>query len=94
MSNCYRCGTSLDSLPLPIGRRESCPQWNYDVRVCRNCKHYDPKSYNECRETMAERVVDKEKSNTCDYFVLGTASASDAKNAAEEAMKKLNDLFK
>lgn len=43
---------------------------------------------------MAERVVDKEKSNTCDYFVLGGNSGADAQSAAAEAMKKLNDLFK
>ena len=93
MSVCYRCGNNLDDLPVPIGRRESCSKCGFDVRVCRNCKHYDLNSYNECRENMAERVVDKEKSNTCDYFVLG--SAGSAKNTeAVDALKKLNDLFK
>jgi hypothetical protein len=34
------------------------------------CKFYDAKVYNECRETNADRVTDKEKANFCDYFVL------------------------
>lgn len=92
MAVCYRCGNNLDDLPVPIGRRECCSKCGFDVRVCKNCKHYDSHVYNECREPMAERVVDKEKSNTCDYFGLGTgAGGIDIKS---DALKKLDDLFK
>ncbi len=90
---CYKCGSDLSALPLPISRRESCPKCVADVHVCKNCKHYDPKVYNECREPQAERVVDKEQSNFCDYFVLvgGKIGAEESK---EDVMKKLDGLFK
>lgn len=42
---------------------------------------------------MAERVVDKEKSNTCDYFRLG-AGVKESQDAAAAALKRLDDLFK
>ncbi len=92
-ASCYRCGNSLDDLPVPIGRRESCSKCGFDVKVCKNCVHYDINSYNECREPMAERVVDKEKSNTCDYFRLG-AGVKESQDAAAAALKRLDDLFK
>ena len=56
------------------------------------CEFYDKNSYNECRESSAERVVDKEKANYCDYFKLsGKNSGVDPKQAALDA---LNSLFK
>ncbi|MBF0341324.1 MAG: hypothetical protein HQL95_10245 [Magnetococcales bacterium] len=39
-----------------------------DTRVCLNCRFHDPGSYNECRETVAERIVDKDKANFCEEF--------------------------
>ncbi|MBF0417048.1 MAG: hypothetical protein HQL86_02225 [Magnetococcales bacterium] len=52
-----------------FGRSEVCSSCSKDTRVCLNCRFHDPGSYNECRETVAERVVDKEKSNFCDNFM-------------------------
>jgi len=57
------------------------------------CKFYDPKVYNECTEPNADRVVDKEKSNFCDYFTLsagGTSGPSrdDLINSADALFKK------
>jgi hypothetical protein len=44
---------------------------------------------------MAERVVDKDRRNFCDYFVIGGAGKSGSKaDAKAEALKKLDDLFK
>jgi hypothetical protein len=56
------------------------------------CKFFDPKVYNECHETNAERIVDKEKANFCDYFVL-----TDGKNPGtnkEELIDAAASLFK
>jgi hypothetical protein len=57
------------------------------------CKFYDPKVYNECHESNADRIVDKEKANFCDYFVLsggGNAGPSkdDLINSADALFKK------
>lgn len=74
----------------------TCDRCRADVHVCRNCKFYDPKAYNECHEPQAERVVEKDRRNRCDFFVLAIgplgSSNVDAEKAA--AKKKLEDLFK
>lgn len=94
--NCFNCKKAL---PFPLGskvsRNEECPSCRSDVRCCYNCRHFDPKSYNECRENQAERVVAKDRANYCDYFALGDgASAGIAASNKQDALKKLNDLFK
>jgi len=54
------------------------------------CDFYDPKIYNECRETSAERVVHKEKKNFCDYFILTTQTQRTADaNSVIDAAKSL-----
>ena len=96
-SLCHKCGADLGIKPGAIvGRGDSCAKCRSDVKVCKNCKHFDPKAYNECHETMADRIVDKEKSNFCDYFSLrsGSGAAANTTDEAAEARKKLDALFK
>ena len=57
------------------------------------CQFYDPKAYNECRENSADRIVDKEKANFCDYFKIGSAG-NDADKARQDALAKAAALFK
>lgn len=64
-----------------------------DIRCCKNCQFYDPKSYNECRESSADRITDKEKANFCDFFKLGS-SYNDAEKQKQEALAKAAALFK
>jgi len=65
-----------------------------NTHVCRNCIHHDRSYNNECRESQADRVVDKEHFNFCDYFSPkggGTGdgtSSRDAMRAAAEALFK------
>ncbi|MBF0272448.1 MAG: hypothetical protein HQL98_10330 [Magnetococcales bacterium] len=51
-----------------FGRSEVCAGCMKETRVCLNCRFHDTGSYNECRETVAERIVDKDRSNFCDFF--------------------------
>jgi predicted RNA-binding Zn-ribbon protein involved in translation (DUF1610 family) len=89
--NCWNCGAKLTT--LDYGRQDSCPQCGRDTKVCKNCGFYDPSYNNACREPQAERVVDKEKSNFCDYFDPRSGSGSGA--ATRDAMKAAADaLFK
>jgi hypothetical protein len=91
---CFSCGKPLSLAPGVVGRDEICPHCRADVRVCRNCRHFDQSAYNQCTEPMAERVVDKDRRNFCDYFSMqghGTAKAAQTK---EDAFKKLDALFK
>ncbi len=92
--NCYHCSAELDYKQGNVSRSDTCPQCGNDVRVCYNCMHYDESSYNECREPVAERIVNKDKSNFCDYFVVTGAGGRAKTNKKEDALKKLDDLFK
>ena len=91
--HCFSCNTELAYESLP-GRGDSCPKCAADVKVCLNCLHYDPQSYNECREPSAERVVDKTKRTFCDYFHPGNKSLGNKQESSEDSLKKLEDLFK
>lgn len=94
IGRCFSCGTELTFETASVGRREECPNCKADVRVCYNCEHYDAKSYNECREPQADRIVEKDKSNFCDYYRFGNAASAKGANTKADAMKKLDDLFK
>lgn len=94
---CFQCNSSLaEYVGTTVGRNSECSHCSADVRVCHNCRHYDPSAYNECNESQAERIVEKGRANFCDYFSLGSGTnvATDADTAKEAALKKLNDLFK
>lgn len=90
--NCWNCGHSLTE--IDYGRERVCDGCGKNTRACKNCEFYDTASDNECREPQAERVVDKESGNFCDYFHAGThapargAPQKDLKAAAEALFKK------
>lgn len=91
---CAFCGGGLD-IKTKVGRRDTCPHCDRDLRCCKQCKFYDPNAYNECREVSAERIVDKERANFCDYFALrGTKGSGGRSNRAKDAREALEALFK
>jgi len=91
---CFKCQSELpDSLKIMVTRREVCPKCMSDLRSCKMCVHYDPRSYNECRETSADRVQDKEKSNFCDFYKIHDRSI-DPNKVKEDLLAKANALFK
>lgn len=89
--NCWNCGAELT--PLDYGRQDTCRKCGRDTRNCLNCEMHDRSYNNECRENQADRVVDKERSNFCDYFKpkaggAGAGKARDEMKAAAEALFK------
>lgn len=90
---CFNCGSSFTVL-IPLSVRETCADCQSDLHCCRMCKNYSVSAHNECREPLAEKVTDKEKANLCDYFSLNPSPAVNDRNAAENAFKVLDDLFK
>lgn len=91
MAGCAFCGQDLGE--GPFGRRDECPRCGRDVHCCLNCRFYDPHAANECREPQAERVLDKDRANFCDYFLPG-GQGEPAADPAAEAKRRLADLFK
>ncbi|MDB9822788.1 hypothetical protein OAC89_03730 [Deltaproteobacteria bacterium] len=79
-----------------ISRQDTCPHCNRDLRCCKQCNFYDLSAYNECKEVAAERIIDKERANFCDFFVpKGSAKAGGGNyNRTREAKEALEALFK
>ena len=65
---CWRCGTGLEQLSLPLSRLDECPECVVHLHVCRMCKNFDPAITKSCSEDDAEEVRDKQAANFCDYF--------------------------
>jgi len=90
--NCFHCGRAIE-VKERVGFRDECPQCERPLHVCRNCGFYEPGLNNDCRETQAERVVEKDRANFCEYFApSGTAHAQ--LSSAVAARANLEALFK
>ncbi|GAB4010193.1 MAG: hypothetical protein Fur0010_02240 [Bdellovibrio sp.] len=93
-TKCYRCGTVLAlELNSKVSRQEECPKCFSSIHCRKMCSFYEPKSYNECKEPVAQRIVDKEKNNFCEFFKLSSGPTKDFDqekifSAAEALFKK------
>lgn len=77
-----------------IGRKDTCPCCDADLRCCLNCRFFDGRVYNQCRESQAERVLDKDRSNFCEYFIFRDDDSEREPTAKQAARDKLETLFK
>jgi hypothetical protein len=91
---CWHCGRTIEVVER-VGFRDECEGCGRALHVCRNCNFYDPAYNNACRENQAERVVDKERFNFCEYFAPGSGQATGAAAPSKSAAQaKLEALFK
>ena len=94
---CWKCKKEIP-LEKP-SRSDECPLCHADLHVCKACEFYESGAHNDCRESSAEYVTDKERSNFCDYFRVknalrqaqGTQAGQEDKAAA--ARNAFNALF-
>jgi hypothetical protein len=99
MKTCFHCGREVTA-GTKVARADSCPHCLSDLKVCRNCRFFDPGVNNQCRETAAEWTPEKEKANFCEFFEFaevsslgepgygGAASGKDAARAAFDSLFK------
>ena len=89
---CAKCGSELS--PGPYARKDTCPRCQAELHACVQCDFYTPGHYNDCREPQAERVLDSERANFCDYF-RPTGGANSRAEADEKAAvrARLDALF-
>lgn len=94
MFQCYHCGNENNS--EFVGRQDTCDKCGRNLRCCLNCKHFDKSSNNECREEQAQRHVDKEKGNFCEWFGILTGKRNGLNTApgATDLRKAADALFK
>ena len=90
---CFNCKKKLDLIGgQKISRKEECPYCYADIHSCKMCRFYDKTVYNECVETQAPRITEKDKANFCDYFYLyGGRSEEEVK---KEQFDLASQLFK
>ncbi len=97
--HCHRCGSPVQLLSQQkISRRDTCSHCDADLHCCRNCRFFDPGKHDQCAETQAEWVSEKERADFCDYFeprtsidlvnrsASGTESTRDAFDALQKEM--------
>lgn len=89
---CAFCGQKINIVDK-VGRKDTCPKCSGDLRCCRQCLFFEARAYNECKEIMAERIVDKDRANFCDYFVANNTRQGRV-NRTEGARAALEALFK
>ena len=79
---CAQCFQELKQNPgEKVFRNDECPHCSAPLRTCKMCEHYNPQSYNECKEPVAERVIDKEKANFCNFFRINHTQSHQDSNA-------------
>ena len=92
MNICYKCKKEIAE-DFFVGRQSQCPNCGTDLHSCLNCSFYDTGAYNDCHEPQSEKVLDKTRSNFCDFFSF--KQTAKAPGAADLKTKdKLEDLFK
>jgi hypothetical protein len=95
MRHCWKCGLEYTLAGGP-GRSESCARCNSDLKVCRNCISYEPRSAEQCRDRRAELVAEKHLANYCEYFEMARRefTAPQAEHSREaKARDTLKKLF-
>jgi hypothetical protein len=94
MKTCHAC-RKQQVIERKAGRSETCPHCGADLHVCLNCCFYNPGAYNECREPQAERVVEKKRSNFCDFFHFADGSLGNKEAPRTgDTRDRLDALFK
>ena len=93
---CWKCNKEI-SIEKPV-RGDECPLCHADLHVCKACDFYESGAHNDCRESSAEFVNDKERSNFCDYYRLAkkwiaTSPAAPRNDAAGDKAAAARDAF-
>jgi hypothetical protein len=97
MRNCHRCGAEV--LLDTVQRTDGCRTCHSDLKVCLNCRFFDPGANNQCAEPQAEWCPDKEKANFCEFFefreVAGNRPGMGGRySEADRAKRAFDSLFK
>jgi hypothetical protein len=92
---CFSCDSEIGlAAGERIGFAACCEHCGADLHVCLNCRFHDPGSYNECGESSAERVRERDRANRCEYFAPGDRPGGGGPSAREAARSALDGLFK
>lgn len=88
---CPSCGAE-HTFEGGLAFREECERCAADLHVCLTCRFHDRYVENECRETEADYVSQKDRRNLCEYYKPKAPAGAEVDEAAA-AKAKLNALF-
>jgi hypothetical protein len=89
---CHACGRGSQTAGI-VSRAATCDGCGADLRCCLNCRFHDKSAYNECAEPTAERVLEKNRANFCDYFAPRSERKPETKSGKPLAVGDLERLF-
>lgn len=77
------------------GRRDTCEKCRAELRVCLNCSRYSESAAYQCTEPKADPVVDKDRSNHCEWFQFASRlyAPKAGPDRAAEAREQFKKLF-
>jgi hypothetical protein len=93
---CHKCRGEI-VFEVKMSRADQCPHCAADLHSCKNCQHWDPGAYNQCKEQIAEYIPDREAANRCTFFTFKSpegGAPEDTESAADKSRAKLEALFK
>lgn len=91
---CWKCGERLQRSRAPIRRLDECQVCQAPLHVCRMCRHYDSRLINACRHDHADKVVEKEHANFCQFFrPRANANMSAVDRESNTSRMELDDIF-
>jgi hypothetical protein len=93
MKLCVLCGEEVETDKF-FSRKSTCSKCGGDLHICLNCRFYSETSHNKCLEPKAEFQRTREMANFCDYFTFRESASSSSGNEKDDALKKLEELFK
>ncbi len=92
---CFSCDAEVDlAAGERVGFGDDCARCGADLHACLNCAHHDPSAYNECRESSAERVSQRDRANRCEWFRPGEGRGGALQATQASAKAGLDNLFK
>ncbi|MCP4500166.1 MAG: hypothetical protein GY822_09425 [Deltaproteobacteria bacterium] len=86
--DCLREHVFVDFVPF----RDECEGCSADLHVCKACRFYDRYASDECRESSAEAISVKDRSNLCEFF-KPKAQSADEDEASNTSKDPLASLF-
>ena len=95
---CFKCGNELDliiTVGVKVTRLDTCDHCGANLHCCKNCRFYDRNAHNDCLETHADFIRDREEPNFCSqYEIKNRDEAPQQDDQASKAKAKLDALFK
>ena len=88
---CFKCSNEV-VFEVKMQRTDTCPHCGADLHCCKNCEYWDPGAHNQCTETFAEYVSDRERANHCTSFKFRVGEQEAVNKDA--TMSRLEALFK